>query len=52
MKKQKSDKEKVIIPKKDFKIFFPPLYDIQLIKGEEKPVPVMFLENLKTEKVI
>lgn len=58
MKKKKDDriKEEVlvkkIIPKRDFHIFFPPLYDIKIKADEEIEIPIMFVQNLKTENII
>jgi hypothetical protein len=40
-----------IIPKRDFHIFCNE-DDIKLVKGERITVPVKYLPNLKTEKVI
>lgn len=41
-----------IIPLKDFHIYFPPKFDIKLIKGEPVSVPLMFKQNLITENII
>lgn len=41
----------VIIPLKDWHIVFNE-HDITLVEGDEIEVPKIFLENLKTEKVI
>lgn len=51
--KKKEDKkpEGSIIPKRDFHIVCNE-DDIKLIKGERIIVPVKYLPNLKTEKVI
>lgn len=47
---QKSEMKKVT-PKKDFVLHFNDVH-IELKKGESVEVPTMFLQNLKTEKVI
>lgn len=53
-KKQSTVKvaEKEITPKRDFHIFQPPDFDIRLKEGEPATVPVRFMDNLRTEKVI
>lgn len=49
--KEEQKKVKKLVAKKDFIFTFgKEVYEIK--KGEEVKVPVMFLENLKTEKVI
>ena len=40
-----------IKPKKDFRIKFNE-HDIKIIKGEKISIPKLFINNLKTEKVI
>lgn len=43
---------KSIVPKKDWRIFSPPDFDIQLEKGVPASVPAVFIAGLKTENVI
>ena len=49
--KKKASGMKKIKPLRDFRLCFNE-HDYDLKKGEEIEVPSMFLENLKTEKVI
>lgn len=49
-KKKKKDFES-IIPKRDFHIFCNK-DDIKLVKGERIEIPSIYIQNLKTEKVI
>lgn len=49
-KKKKKDFESVI-PKRDFRIVCND-DDISLVKGERIDIPIKYIQNLKTEKVI
>lgn len=44
-------KTKEVIPKKDWEIHQNEIH-IELKKGKAQPVPIQFIDNLKTEKVI
>lgn len=49
--RKKEPKFVSVIPLRDFHIVHNE-HDIKLVKGEEQDVPNMFINNLKTEKVI